>query len=145
MSFQFPLATVLRVRGIVEEKEERLLQQILAEIAQTHDALTRIHAEILESDASRHAEVFKTRAGHNIHAAYGRMNELKQTRKMLEEQLEKLEELRDRQIAVYEAARRNREMLTGMHEEQRSAYESGIARMEQKTIDDNYIARRGRQ
>jgi len=144
MSFQFPLATVLRVRGILEEKEERMLQQILGEITQTREVLARIHAEILESDASRHAEIFKTRVGHNIHASYGRMNELKQNRMILEEQLEKLEQLRDRQIAVYEAARRNREMLTGMHEEQRSVYESGIARMEQKTIDDNYIARRGR-
>ncbi|MGD0098707.1 MAG: hypothetical protein ABSB60_19690 [Terracidiphilus sp.] len=144
MSFQFPLATVLRVRGVVEEREERLLQQILAEIAQTQDALTHINAEILESDALRHAEVFKTRAGHNIHAVYGRMNELKQNRKLIEEQLEKLEKLRDRQIAIYETARRNREMLTNMQDEKRSAYESDLARSEQKTIDDNFIARRGR-
>jgi len=144
MPFQFPLATVLRIRGVLEEKEERLLQQILGEIAQTREALARTADEIAESDASRRSEVFQTRVGHNIHAFYGRMNELKQNRKNLEEQLEKLEQLRAMQIAVYETARRNREMLTGMHEEQRSAYETGLARLEQKTIDDNYIARRGR-
>ncbi len=144
MPFQFSLATVLRIRGILEEKEERLLQQILAEIAQTREALARIEAEIAESDASRRAEVFKARVGHNIHASYGRMNELKQNRQILEEQLERLEELRNRQILVYEAARRNREVLANMHEEQRSAYESGLARLEQKAVDDNHIARRGR-
>jgi flagellar export protein FliJ len=144
MSFQFPLATVLRIRVVLEEKEERMLQQILSEIAQTREAIVRTDAEIAESDASRHSEVFKARVGHNIHAFYGRMNELKQNRKNLEEQLGKLEQLRTMQIAVYETARRNREMLTGMHEEQRSAYETGLARMEQKTIDDNFIARRGR-
>jgi flagellar FliJ protein len=144
MPFQFPLATVLRIRGILEEKEERMLQQILFEIAQTREMLARIESEIVESDASRCAEIFKARVGHNIHASYGRMNELKQNRKNLEEQLEKLEQLRDRQILVYETARRNREMLTNMHEEKRSAYESDLARLEQKTIDDNYIARRGR-
>jgi flagellar FliJ protein len=144
MSFQFPLATVLRVRGVVEEKEERMLQQIIAEIAQTREVLSHIAVEIAETDASRRAEVFKTRVGHNIHATYGRMNELKQNRKILEDQLVKLEELRDRQIAVYETARRNREVLTSMHDEKRSAYDSDLARNEQKTIDDNFIARRGR-
>jgi len=144
MSFQFPLATVLRVRGVVEEKEERMLQQINAEIAQTREVLAHIAVEITELDAARRGEIFKARAGHNIHAFYGRMDELKQNRKMLEDQLVKLEELRDRQIAIYEAARRNREVLTNMHDEKRSEYESDIARHEQKTIDDNYIARRGR-
>jgi flagellar FliJ protein len=144
MSFQFPLATVLRVRGVVEEKEERMLQQINAEIAQAREVLTHIAVEIEELDAARRAEVFKSRSGHNIHAAYGRMNELKQNRKMFEDQIVKLEELRDRQIAIYEAARRNREVLTNMHDEKRTAYESDLARHEQKTIDDNFIARRGR-
>jgi flagellar FliJ protein len=144
MSFQFPLATVLRVRGVVEEKEERMLQQINAEIAQARDVLEHIATEIVELDASRRTEVFKARVGHNIHASYGRMNELKQNRKLFEDQLVKLEELRDRQIAIYEAARRNREVLTNMHDEKRSAYESDLARNEQKTIDDNFIARRGR-
>jgi flagellar FliJ protein len=144
MSFQFPLATVLRVRGVVEEKEERMLQQINAEIAHMRESLAGIEAEIVEIDASRRAEVFKARAGYNVHASYGRMDELKQNRKVGEEQIAKLEELRDRQIAIYEAARRNREVLTNMHDEKRNAYESGLARSEQKTIDDNYIARRGR-
>jgi len=52
--------------------------------------------------------------------------------------------LRDRQIIVYEGARRSREMLTDMHDEQRSVFDSDTSRREQKTLDDNYIARRGR-
>jgi len=144
MSFQFSLAAVLRIRVVLEEKEERMLQQILSQIAQTREAIVRTDAEIAESDASRRSEVFKTRVGHNIHASYGWMNELKQNRNNLEEQLEKLEQLRVMQIAAYEKARRNREMLTGMHEEQRSAYDTSLARLEQKTIDDNFNARRGR-
>jgi len=144
MGFQFSLATVLRVRGILEEQEERMLQKILFEIAQTREALARTEAEISESDASRRADIFKPFIGRNLHASYGEVKELQQNKKNLEEQIAKLEQLRDRQIVVYENARRNREMLTNMHEEKRSAYESDLARLEQKTIDDNYIARRGR-
>lgn len=144
MSFQFSLAPVLRVRGILEEQEERMLQKILTEIAQTREALARTQAELCASDASRSANVFKSFIGLNLHASYGELRELQQSRKNLEEQLEKLEQLRSKQILIYEKARRNRELLTNMHEEKRSAYDSDIARLEQKVVDDNYIARRGR-
>jgi flagellar FliJ protein len=144
MSFQFSLAAVLKVRGILEEKEERMLQQILFELAQTRDTVARIDDAIAELDGARSANVFKASLGRNIQASYGEINGLKQTRKDLEANIEKLEQLRDRQIVIYDKARQNREMLTGMHKEQRVAYESDLARMEQKTIDDNFIARRGR-
>lgn len=144
MAFQFPLAAVLRVRGIVEEREERMLQKILFEISQAQEMLARTGAEIAGSDASRHADIFKPYLGLNLHASYGEAKELLQTRRNLEEQIAKLKELRDRQFVIYKAARRNREMLTDMSEEKRGEYESDIARSEQKTLDDNYIARRGR-
>jgi hypothetical protein len=35
-------------------------------------------------------------------------------------------------------------MLTDMREEKRGEYDSDLARDQQKTLDDNYIARRGR-
>jgi hypothetical protein len=58
--------------------------------------------------------------------------------------MKKLEQLRQKQLKIYEAARRDREMLTDMRDVKRSAYESDVARTAQKTLDDNYIARRGR-
>src|SRR5580698_1325595 len=131
MSFQFQLATVLRVRGIVEEREERLLQQILFEISQAIEALALTDAELNGTNASRSNEVFKQLAGYNVHASYGEMKDLKQSRIELEEKIEKLKQLRDKQVKVYEAARRNREMLTDMHKTQRHAYDSGLARREQ--------------
>jgi flagellar FliJ protein len=144
MAFRFPLATVLRVRGIVEEREERLLQQILFEISQNRDALARMDAEIEGSNAARSEALFRSVPGFNVQASYGEVKDLKEARKEIEAQIEKLEQLRDKQIKIYEDARRNREMLTGMHKEQRSAYESDIAKREQAMLDDNYIARRGR-
>lgn len=144
MAFQFPLATVLRVRGILEEREERMLQTILCEISQAQESLARTDAELEGTDASRSAEIFKRSLGHNVHASYGGVKQLKESKEGLETRIEKLKQLRDRQLVVYQQARRNREMLTDMREEKRTAYESDMARDEQKTLDDNYIARRGR-
>ena len=144
MAFQFSLGTVLRFRGILEEREERMLQKILFEISQTYEILAHTDADIAGSDTARNADVFKPFIGRNVHASYGAVKELKQSRENLLGQIEKLEQLRDRQRIIYEGARRNREMLTDIREEKRCVYESDAARREQKTLDDNYIARRGR-
>jgi flagellar export protein FliJ len=144
MSFQFSLGSVLRIRGIVEEQEERMLQRILFEIAQTIEDIERTNAELSGLDALRSSEVFKSFAGHNVHASYEAIATLKEKRKELEEKLEKLEQLRDRQLVVYTGARRNREMLTDMCDEKRGVYETDMARREQRSLDDNHMARRGR-
>jgi flagellar FliJ protein len=144
MAFHFSLGSVLQVRGILEEQEERMLQKIQAEIVQAKEAIERIDAEIAGSEALRRNNVFKPFLGRNIHAAYGEMQELKQIKKDIEERITKLEQLKERQLKVYEAARRDREMLTDMKEVKRNAYESEQARSEQKRLDDNFIARRGR-
>jgi flagellar FliJ protein len=143
MAFQFSLAAVLRVRGILEEREERMLQKILFEISQSFEALAQIDAEISGTNASRRAEILRPVVGHQIHVSYGEVKELKQKRIDVLDRIEKLEQLRDKQLILYERARRNREMLTDMRDEKRSAYDSDLARSEQKTLDDNYIARRG--
>jgi flagellar export protein FliJ len=144
MAFQFSLATVLRVRGIIEDREEGILQKIISEISRILDDLERTDDQLTALDASRDADVFKPRIGIQVHASYGEVNELKQRRKDLEEQIQKLEQARDEQLIVYEAARRDREMLTDMCEKKRTAYDSDMSKREQKTLDDNYIARRGR-
>lgn len=142
MAFQFSLAAVLRVRGILEEREERMLQRILFEISQARENLARTDADIAGSDALRCADILRPLVGREIHVSYGEVKELKQNRLELLGQIAKMEQLRDKQLILYQSARRNREMLTDMRDEKRDAYESDQSRSEQKTLDDNYIARR---
>ncbi len=144
MAFQFSLATVLRVRKIIEEREEGKLQKILFDISTIFDHLERNDAELTECDASRHADVSKSFIGLQVHDSYGKVRQIKERRKDLERRIEKLEQARDEQLIIYDAARRDREMLTDMREKKRSAYESDMNKREQSTLDDNYIARRGR-
>jgi flagellar export protein FliJ len=143
MAFQFSLATVLRVRGIIEEREERVLQRILYEISEVAQSLIRMDTEIGNSNASRLSDRFKPSSGRQVNVSYAAAKELTRNKIELGKHLAKLEELRDKQIGIYEAARRNREMITDMQEDKCRAYESDVARREQKTLDDNYIARRG--
>jgi flagellar FliJ protein len=144
MAYKFSLATVLRVRGIIEEREERILQTILFDISKVFDTLERTDRRLAESENSRYAEVLKPSTGLQLQASYGEVKTLKQFRKELEAQIQKLEQARDAQLVVYEAARRDREMLTDMNQKQRNLYNTEQSKREQKTLDDNYIARRGR-
>ena len=144
MAFRFSLATVLRVRGIIEEREEALLQKILFDISKIFEDLERNEAQLVETDASRQADVLKPSIGLQVHASYGEVQELRRRRKDLAAQIQELEQARDSQLIVYEAARRDREMLTDMREKKRTAYDTDISKREQKILDDNYIARRGR-
>lgn len=144
MAFAFSLATVLRFREILEDREERLLQKILFEIAQVQENLARTETAIAGSDDSRREEILRPLIGYDFQSSYEEVKALKQTREELEATIGKLGQLKDRQLSAYEAARRNREMLTDMCEEKRCAYEADMARREQKTLDDNFIARRGR-
>ena len=97
MSFVFSLGSVLRVRGMLEEQEERLLQKILFEITQTLEAITRADGEIAGSNASRRADIHKPVIGHDVHASYSQVAHFKQTKAELETRIEKLQKLRDQQ------------------------------------------------
>ena len=144
MSFVFSLASVLRVREVLEEQEERLLQKIQFEIAQTLEAIERIDGEIAGSNSLRRTDINKPVFGLDIQASYNQIQFYKQHKRELQARAEKLYELRDKQFLVYQTAHRNREMLTDLREEKRSAYDANLEKSEQKTLDDNYIGRHGR-
>jgi flagellar biosynthesis chaperone FliJ len=144
MAFNFSLATVLRVRTIVEEREERLLQQILQQLAATRQEIDEADSAIARCNGYRVSAVFQNSIGVQVHASYGELAQLKLHRNALEEQLRKLDQLRDVQIKAYNTARRNREMLTDMREEKREIYDADVAVRDQKALDDNFIARMGR-
>jgi flagellar FliJ protein len=144
MGFQFSLDTVLRVRGIAEEQEERVLQKILHAIVLAREVLAESEARIVALDTALCANCFKSIIGQDIHTAYGELYELKQSIMNIQDKINKLEKLRDKQLIVYSKARQNREVLSTMCEEKRKVYELDMTHIEQKTLDDIFISRRKR-
>jgi flagellar export protein FliJ len=145
MSFQFPLSPVLWMRGVVEEREERTLTSIVNEISAATERLNSLSAEIARADAARRVELKKVCDAAHLHAWYAHFEELRQQRQQLELHLKKLEELRERQLLAYQAARRDREMLDGIREQELALYETVVARREQSTLDDTFGAQRSRK
>ena len=145
MSYHFPLSPVLWLREVVEEREERLLKNIQQEITSTAGQLAAIATELAGADADRRDEVASSRSGMHLHAWYEHIEALRQKRRELEQRLEKLGELRGRQMVAYQAARRDREMLDQLHGEGLAAHETDSARREQSTLDDTFGAQRARR
>jgi len=141
MAFKFPLATVLRVRTIREEREERMLQQILFEIGQTVRLIEHIDNELSRRNVRRGTNTFVTVEGNDVHASYGELASLYHHRKEVGVHLEKLEQLRDIQVKAYETARRDREMLTDMRNDQKDEYAFNMAKREQTSLDNIFGAR----
>ena len=144
MAFKFSLATVLQVRKIREEREERMLQQIQFEINQALGVLAQVDTALERSNLSRRDVVLQNQEGRDVHESYGELAALKQNRSEIEAHLAKLNDLRLRQLKIVETARGDREMLTDMRNDQLDAYRSGTAKREQKVLDDNFGARFGR-
>lgn len=144
MGYKFSLAAVLRVRTIIEEREESKLQKILFEIGQIFHKLEHTGHLMSGCQHLRYEQVLKPSLGLELQASYAELQSLKQLREELVARIETLEASRDAQIIVYEAARRNRQMLTDMRQKQRDLFNTEATKREQKMLDDNYIARRGR-
>jgi flagellar export protein FliJ len=141
MAFSFSLATVLRVRRIAEEREERLLQQIQQEIANTHQAIDQTDAAMADSNAFRHSQIDKAYKAATVLLSYEEIRLIQQRRAGLYEQLSKLESLKESQFNIYLAARRGREMLISIRDDLRGRYDSEMSRHEQRALDDIYAAR----
>jgi flagellar biosynthesis chaperone FliJ len=65
-------------------------------------------------------------------------------KKALKQTLQTLDQQREKQMKIYQAAHQDRETLINLFEQQRSAYEQGQTRAQQKFLDDIFIARRHR-
>ena len=144
MGFRFPLATVLRVRAIQEEREERVLAQIVAEIAQTIRLHAEVEAAIAQAGASRRTQVASLSSGAALHRHYGELASLRQTQADLQVHREKLEVLREKQLTIYTRAHQSREMLSSLDEAQRAEHSLEITKREQKMLDDVFGARQRR-
>ncbi len=144
MSFKFPLATVLRIRESLEEREERALQKIQIEIVRVVQRLEELGAAMDRAHQAREQAMQQSIPAGQLHTLLWEAQAIADQTKSLLHALGALEQQREAQMQIYQAAHRDREMLTEMFNHQQDAYERESVRTEQKQLDDIFIARRHR-
>ncbi len=141
MAFRFPLASVLRVRESEEEREERSLQRIQHEMARVRRRMDEQVAAVARVDATRALALKQPVEAGTLQGLAMERQAALATIAALRAELASLEQQRDEQMKLYQAAHRDRQMLTDMEAQQQSTYEQEQVRAQQKRIDDMFASR----
>jgi len=142
MAFRFSLATLLRLREIAEQREERLLGQIQNHVVKSRQTLIELEAQRRMLITQRELAVQQLSSAAEMVSFYDRVRMIEELERSGREQLTKVEALRDQQMKVYEDAHRKRDLISGMREDHLEEYRREQARQEQNAMDDNFSSRR---
>jgi flagellar export protein FliJ len=141
MAFRFSLDAVLRFRQSVEHSEEAVLHRIVQDIAGVELELQQVDERQSRLRAQREQNLTqKLPAVHLLEIAEREMD-LKRVADGLRSRLRQLETQRVKQLAIYQTAHQDRQVLSELREQQRRAYQLNQRRQEQKTLDDLFLAR----
>ena len=141
MTRHFSLAQVLRVREIAADREERALECILAALARVRGDIERADRAIEAALAGREHDLTARLYGGHLHAACRHADLLRAHRGQMMEQLGRLEAERTMQTQAWQAAHQKREVLTGMRDQQQSAWRIAQSRAEQRSADESFLSR----
>jgi flagellar export protein FliJ len=141
MPFRFPLATVLRYRDSMEKREELALKRVLVEIARTRLEIEQVTRYIARAQAAVEKTLEQPVSAAHLQSMVSEIDALADRKKALVGSLALLERQRQQRMQAYQAAHRDRRMLSEMANRQRDAYEQERGRREQKFVDDVFAAR----
>jgi flagellar export protein FliJ len=144
MAFRFPLATVLRYRESIERREERALQRVQLEMARVSHQIEELNAAIARAHGTTEQALRQPMPASHLQSMLWEAQVAEERKNALLKTLQTLEQQREKQMKIYQAAHQDRETLISLFEQQRSVYEQGQVRAQQKFLDDIFIARRHR-
>ncbi|KAA6464422.1 hypothetical protein DYQ86_00125 [Acidobacteria bacterium AB60] len=136
MAYRFPLAAVLRVRESIEKREERALQQLQTKVSQLSQKLDELDLQQRSILDLRLKAIERSIAAVHLHSLEQSLIGLTEYRQALTKELQVATEQRDRQMLLYMASHRDRELLTDMFVKSKEIYGQESDRREQSRLDD---------
>lgn len=141
MSFRFSLQPVLRVRLSFEKRERQRLAMMASALAQKRQQLDETFHTRQAIFKRLESELIQGISGAELHLENVALNQMAERQKMLQSQIERLEQQMERQQEVYSRARRDREIMENLRDQQFSIYQLEALRREQQSIDDLFNLR----
>ena len=142
MAFRFSLETVLRMRKIAEDREERLLSQILQQIAQCRQSLGELASRRANLVSERERALEAKISAAELIFLNAQTCVVESLQASGHQHLSDLDKLCAQQRKVYEAAHGKQRLLAIMREEQLDHFRAEQARAEQRQMDDRFSAAR---
>ena len=144
MAFRFTLAPVLKYREALEQREYLALEKIQLEIAQAERRLQKFEESWAAAAKRREGELRQGTPSIHLQAAYNQELFLQKQRDDLLLKLQELQAKRQQAMKAYERARQKREVLQELRARQLDVYQHEQAKREQRTLDDIFLSRHRR-
>ncbi|MGB8010563.1 MAG: flagellar export protein FliJ [Terriglobales bacterium] len=142
MAFHFPLEAVLRYRESIEQREHLALEQIQQNIVRVEQRISQLEEDASAATHNRMADLAHGTRAAVVQSAYEYQKALEQQIQTLRALLQDLKIKWRQQLSVYEHARRNRETLEELRDQQLETYTREQTKRQQAVIDDLFLARR---
>jgi flagellar export protein FliJ len=141
MPFRFRLDAVLRFRESVELTEEAVLHRIVREIAEAQLELRQVDLKQVQLREQRERDLARKLPAVHLLEIAEREQQLSQVADRLRQQLQQLDFRRVKQLAIYQRAHQDRQVLSELREQQQRTYGMDQRRQEQRMLDDMFLAR----
>jgi len=142
MAFEFPLHAVLHFRKSVEHQQEQRLRAANQRVARVQHMINHLDGRGQDLHSAQAKELSTGITAAELRFELQCEAELKRHRKEIEQQLVALENLRDQQRELLQQARRARETLESVRNQQLSLYKKQALQREQRSLDDVFLMRR---
>jgi flagellar export protein FliJ len=145
MAFHFSLEAVLRLRQGMERQQELRLRAAHQQVARVRHGIERIDHALGEAEQlSGRALASGTTSAELL---FGLQSEaaLVEHREKLGAELARLAKLRDQQAEIFRHARRQRETIESLRDQQVRDHKRVALRQEQRRVDDLFLLRRNYQ
>lgn len=142
MPFHFPLQTVLHYRQSMEHQQEIRLRAANQQVARAQHLIEQMDLQRKELRSMEIEELSSGTTAAELQFGALREASLLRRRREFEQQLTRMQQLRDQQREIFQQARRGREMLESVRDQQLGLYKKDAARREQRSLDDLFLMRR---
>lgn len=142
MAFEFALAPLLRLRQSIERQRTLGLQQAALQVNRAEETLQRLERFLADSARSDAASLARGRTAAELQHASLLREQFGQYRIQLQEDIRRLEALRQQASEAYQQAFREREVLDALCTSQRRAYDLEKSRRQQQELDSAHLLQR---
>ncbi len=142
MPFHFPLQAVLHYRQSVEHQQEIRLRAANQQVARAQHLIEQMDLQRKELRSMEMEELSSGTSAAELQFGALREAAMLRRRREFEQQLIRVQQLRDQQREIFQQACRAREMLESLRDQQLSLYKKDAARREQRSLDDLFLMRR---
>ncbi len=142
MAFQFALAPLLRLRQSIERQHTLQLQEAVLRVARARQTLTDLERFMNEMAQSDESGLAAGRTSAELQFAILLREKAQNYRAQLKTGLSELELDRQKALAAYHQAFREREVLETLRARQRTAYQQEESRRQQQELDAAHLLQR---